>query len=71
MKLDNFIVKIRTLPVIEGASVTDTKARLLLCPYEMERRNHAWQFKGQLVATMGKITRKSGDWESRILEERA
>ena len=70
MKLDNFIEKIRTLPEIEGESVTDAKAHLLLHPYEKERRSHAWQFKGQLVATTGKTMRKSGDWESRMLEER-
>lgn len=70
MKLNNFIEKIRRLPVIEGESVTVTKVHLFLHPYEKERRNHAWQFKGQLVVSMGKTMRKSGDWESRMLEER-
>lgn len=37
VKLGSFIEKIRTMPVVEGESVTDTKAHLLLHPYEREK----------------------------------
>lgn len=37
VKLDSFIEEIRTMPVMEGESVTGTKAHLLLHPYEMEK----------------------------------
>lgn len=69
MKFDNFIEKIRILPVIEGESVTDTKAHLLLHPYEKERRNHAWQFKEQLVATTWKTEEEWRLGEQNVGEE--